>query len=85
MNKIINCIKQIKNENPGRILEVRQLENTYREILKLYGYSIESHVSRFGGKVLKEKIPGKVLRNVRKKFTLYFKSTADASIDEFVN
>ena len=55
-------------------MEVRQLGNTYRKILKSYGYFIESHVSRFEG-MLKD----------GKKFTLYFKSTADASIDELVN
>ena len=28
----------MENENPGRISEVKQLENTYTEILKSYGY-----------------------------------------------
>ena len=36
------------NKNPGRIFEAKQLKNTYIEILKSYGYFIESHVSRFG-------------------------------------
>ena len=48
LNKVIHYIKQTENENLGRIFEVKQLENTYIEILKSYGYFIESHVSRFG-------------------------------------
>ena len=63
---------------------MRQLENTYIEILKSYGYFIESHVSRFGD-MLKGKLPGKELRNIGKKFTLYFKSTANALINESVD
>ena len=59
-------------KNPGRIFEVKQLENTYIEILRSYKYFIESHVSRFGD-MLKEKLPGRELRNVGKKLTLYFK------------
>ena len=72
------------NENLGRIFEVRQLEKIYREILKSYGYFIESHVHRFGD-MLKEKLLGIELRNVGKKLMLYFKSTADALINESVN
>ena len=34
-----------------------QLSNTYIEILKSYGYFIESHVSRFGD-MFEEKFPG---------------------------
>ena len=84
LNKVIHHIKQTENETTGRIFEVRQLENTYIEILKSYGYFIESHVSRFGDMV-KEKLPGIELRNACKKLTLYFKSTADALINESVN
>ena len=36
---------------------MKLLENTYIEILKSYGYFIESQVSRFGD-MLKEKLPG---------------------------
>ena len=84
LNKVIHHIKETENETPGRIFEVRQLENKYIEILKSYGYFIESHVSGFGD-MLKEKLPGIELRNVSKKLTLYFKSTADALINESVN
>ena len=72
------------NENLGRIFEVRQLEKIYREILKSYGYFIESYVPRFGD-MLKEKLLGIELRNIGKKLTLYFRSTADALINEPVN
>ena len=48
LNKVIHHIKQMANKNSGCIFEVKQLENTYIEILKSYGYLIESHVSRFG-------------------------------------
>ena len=65
LNKVINHIKRTENENPGRIFEVKQLGNTYIEILKSYGYFIESHISRFGD-MLKEKLPGKEFRNVGK-------------------
>ena len=61
-----------------------QLENTYIEMLKSYGHFIESHISRFGD-MLKEKLTAIELRNVGKKLTLYFKSTADALINESVN
>ena len=84
LNKVIHHIKQMENENPGRISEVKQLENTYTEILKSYGYFIESHVARFGD-ILKEKLPGIELQNVGKKPKLNFKSTADALINESVN
>ena len=40
--------KQAENEIPGLTFEVKQLENTYIEIIKSYGYFIESDVSRFG-------------------------------------
>ena len=75
--------KQRENGNPGRIFEVKQLENTYVEISKSNGYFIESHISRFGD-MLKEKLPGIELPNVSKKLTLYFKSTADALINKSV-
>ena len=54
LNKVIYHINQTENENPGCISEVKQLENTYVEILKSYGYFIESHVSR-SADMLKEK------------------------------
>ena len=48
LNKVIHQIKQAENEIPGLTFEVKQLENTYIEIIKSYGYFIESDVSRFG-------------------------------------
>ena len=57
LNKVIHYIKQTENENPGRIFEMKQSENTYIEILKSYEYFIESHISRIGD-VLKDKLPG---------------------------
>ena len=84
LNKVIHHINQTENENPGCISEVKQLENTYVEILKSYGYFIESHVSR-SADMLKEKWPGIELWNTGKKLTLYFKSTARALINESVN
>ena len=74
LNKVIHHIKQTENEIPGHTFEVKQLENTFIEILKSYGYFIEYDASRFGD-MLKEKLPGIELRNVGKKVTLYFKST----------
>ena len=64
LNKVINHIKRTENENPGRIFEVRQLENTYIEILKSYGYFIESHISR-SGDMLKERLPEKRVAKCR--------------------
>ena len=61
MNKVIHHIKQTENKNPGSIFEVKRLENTYIEIIELYGYFIESHVSRFED-MLKEKLRGAELR-----------------------
>ena len=84
LNKVIHHRKQTENENTGRIFEVKQLENTYTEILKSYGYFIESHVSRFGD-MSKEKLPRIELRNVGKKPTLYSKPKAHALINESVN
>ena len=84
LNKVINHIKRTENENPGRIFEVRQLENTYIEILKSYGYFIESHISR-SGDMLKERLPEKRVAKCRQKLTLCFKSTADALINQSVN
>ena len=54
------------------------------EILNSYGYNIDSHVSRFGD-MLKQKLPGLELQNIRKKLTLFFKSTADALISDSIN
>ena len=85
LNKvIIHYIKQTENDNPFCIYEVKQLENTYIEILKSSGYFIESHVYRFGD-MLKEKLPRIELRNVGKKLTLCFKSTGDTLINKSVN
>ena len=33
LNKVIHHMQQTENQNPDRIYEVRQLENTYVEIL----------------------------------------------------
>ena len=74
LNIVIHHIKQTENEIPGHTFEVKELENTSIEILKSYGYFIESHVSIFED-MLKEKFPGIELLNVGKKLTLYFKST----------
>ena len=63
LNKVIHYIKETENKNPGHIFEVKQLENTYIEILKSYGYFIENPVSRFGD-MLKEKLPRTELQNV---------------------
>ena len=54
------------------------------EILNSYGYNIDSDVSRFGD-MLKKKLPGVELQNIRKKLTLFFKSTADALINNSIN
>ena len=51
------------------------------EILNSYGYNIDSDVSRFGD-MLKKKLPGVELQNIRKKLTLFFKSTADDLIND---
>ena len=83
MNKGLRRIKQTENKNPGRVFEVKQLENAYIEILKSYGSLIESRVPRFGD-VLKEKLPGIELQ-IGKKLTLYFESTADTLINESTN
>ena len=67
LNKVIHHIKQTEYEKPDRIFEVKQLENTYIETLKSYGYCIENHTSRFGD-MLKEKLPG--IAKCRQKLTL---------------
>ena len=66
LSKVSHHRKQTENKNTGRIFEVKQLENTYTEILKSYGYFIESHASRFGD-MSKEILPGIGLQNVGKK------------------
>ena len=54
------------------------------EISNSYGCNIDSHVSRFGD-MLKQKLSGTELQNIGKKFTLFFKSTADAVINDSIN
>ena len=54
------------------------------EILNSYRYNIDSHVSRIGD-MLKQKLPGVELQNIRKKLTLFFKSTANALINNSIN
>ena len=81
LNKVINHIKRTENENPGPIFEVKQLENTYVEILKSYGYFIESQIWRYA----ERKITRKRVAKCRQKLTLCFKPTTYALINQSVN
>ena len=83
LNKIIYFIKHKENENSGTVFEVKLLENIYIDILKFHNICEESHVTRFS-KVLKDKLPGLEIRNVGKKVTAFFTSTADALISELI-